>query len=103
MTRTRDASEMPHWLRQALLLLACGGWGAPPAAGAEAFLVRDGQPQAEIVVAAKPTRTAKLAAAELQRFIRQISGAVLPLVTTPTAGVPVRVCVGRSPETDRLL
>ncbi|MEI6424594.1 MAG: hypothetical protein WCP55_20420, partial [Lentisphaerota bacterium] len=48
-------------------------------ASAETWIVKDGKAQAEIIVSPKPTRTAKLAASELQRFIERISGAKLPL------------------------
>jgi hypothetical protein len=69
---------------------------------AEAFLVENGTPRAEIIVAEKPQRTARLAAYELQRYVEKISGAKLPIATAPTSGVPVQVYVGRSPHTDKL-
>ena len=66
------------------------------------FLVQDGQPRAEIVIAAKPARMARLAAEELQAYVQKISGARLPIVTDPTGGAAVQVYVGQSPHTDRL-
>jgi hypothetical protein len=68
---------------------------------AEALLVDYGVPDAQIVVAATPPRSVRLAAAELQTYIEKISGARLPIVTQPTAG-KVRLLVGRSPHTDQL-
>ena len=68
----------------------------------EAFIVKDGKAQAEIVVSAKPARMAKLAAEELRDYVEKITGARLPIVTEPTAAVPVKVYVGKSNYTDQL-
>ena len=46
------------------VLAVCGGMFAGPVFG-ETFLVKDGQPRADIVIAAQPTRAVKLASAEL--------------------------------------
>ena len=43
-------------------------------------LVQDGRPAATIVIAAKPSENARAAAAELQQYVRRISGAELPIV-----------------------
>lgn len=69
---------------------------------AELNLIENGQPRAEIILAEKPARGARLAAYELQTYLQKISGAKLPVVTAPTGGVPVQICVGRSPRTDEL-
>ncbi len=53
--------------------------------GNEAFLVRDGVPQSEIVLDEKPHRSARLAAQELQNYIEKISGALLPIVSGKNA------------------
>jgi len=71
-----------------------------PAAG-EPYIVKDGHANAEIVIAAKPARTVRLAAADLQGYIQKITGARLPIVTEP-GGKAVKLFVGRSPHTDRL-
>jgi len=63
-------------------------------------LVREGKPLGEIVLAGDTTRMPKLAARELQTYIEKISGAKLPIVETPTPGVPARVYVGKSKFTD---
>jgi hypothetical protein len=68
---------------------------------AESFLVENGQPRAEIVIAEKPLRTVRLAAQELQNCVEKISGAHLPIVTKPS-GQAVKLFVGRSPHTDAL-
>ena len=67
-------------------------------------LVRDGQGQGAIVVAAQANPKASGAAQELQRYLERISGARLPIVTdqffqdAPEAGV--RICVGPSSLTE---
>lgn len=48
-----------------------------------ALIVDDGQPRGRIVITDAPTRTAKLAAEQLQLYIRKMSGATLPIETQP--------------------
>ncbi len=70
---------------------------------AEQFIVKDGKPNAQIVIAAENRpRMATLAALELQKWIEKISGARLPIVTQKSADFPMQIYVGRSPETDKL-
>ncbi len=68
----------------------------------ERFLIQDGQPKAEIIIAEKTPRTTRLAAQELQTYVEKISGARLSVVTEPSGNVPVSVFVGRSSYTDKL-
>src|SRR3954471_19615169 len=75
---------------------------AQPLQAAEEYLVREGQAQAEIVIAEQPQRTVRLAAHDLRTYVEKISGARLPITTQPTAGVPVQIYIGGSPQTDRL-
>lgn len=72
------------------------------ATAAESFLVKDGRPQAEIVIAEKPARAVKIAASDLQLYVEKISGAKLPIVTTPAGGDVVEIYLGKSPHTDKL-
>ncbi len=67
----------------------------------ESFLIQDGKPRAEIVTAEKPTRMAKLAADELQEYLRKITGAQVPIATKPSGGEVVPIFVGRSIYTDQ--
>src|SRR5712672_663653 len=46
---------------------------------ADAFLVKDGQPQAEIVIAENPQRAVRFAAQDLRTYVEKISGARLPI------------------------
>ncbi|HPN85242.1 MAG TPA: DUF4838 domain-containing protein, partial [Victivallales bacterium] len=69
----------------------------------EQFIVKDGKPNAQIVIAAENRpRMTTLAALELQYFIQKMSGARLPIVTSPDASVPVKIYVGKSQETEKL-
>lgn len=68
---------------------------------ADAFLVEEGRPRAEIVISETPTRMQRVAADEFRRVIEKISGARLPLVTQPS-GKAVKVFIGRSAHTDAL-
>ncbi|HPN83892.1 MAG TPA: DUF4838 domain-containing protein, partial [Victivallales bacterium] len=69
----------------------------------EQFIVKDGQANAQIVIAAEGRpRMATLAALELQRGIQKITGARLPIATSIDKSIPVKIYVGRSPDTDKL-
>jgi len=72
----------------------------------EALLVKDGRPQAEIVIADNAPRTTRLAAQELQLYVEKISGAELAIVSDGDDGgggaMPVKIYVGQSPQTDKL-
>ena len=67
----------------------------------EAFIVRDGKPCADIVIADKPARAVKIAAAELQDIIFRISGARLEITNAPGKDI-AHIYVGKSPSTDGL-
>jgi len=74
-----------------------------PLRAAETLLVDQGVPRAQIVIAAENRpRMGTLAALELQRHVEMMSGARLPIVTSPDASLPIKVYVGRSPATDKL-
>lgn len=62
---------------------------------AQPFLVENGEPRAEIVIAEKPTRMQRVAAHEFRQQIEKISGAKLPIVTQPS-GKAVKVFIGAS-------
>lgn len=64
---------------------------------AQPFLVENGQPRAEIVIAEKPTRMQRVAAHEFRQQIEKISGARLPIVTQPS-GKAVKVFIGASAQ-----
>jgi len=65
------------------------------------FIVKDGKANAEIILADSPARMTRLAAKELQDYIRKISGATLAVTNMPSA-MPVKIYVGQSIHTDRL-
>jgi len=79
------------WRTLIVLLLVPAG----SIAAADTFLVEDGQPRAEIVIAEKPTRMARVATHEFRQQIEKISGAKLPIVTQPS-GNAVKVFIGAS-------
>ncbi|MCA1808078.1 MAG: DUF4838 domain-containing protein [Kiritimatiellia bacterium] len=68
----------------------------------EALLVQQGQPRAQIVIAENPPRMVDLAARELQAYMAKISGAELPIVTTPGSDYPLKIYVGKSAGTEKL-
>ena len=71
---------------------------APP----KLTLVEDGKPQATIVIATDATDHVKAAAAELQDYVRRITGAELPIVDDQRDVAGVKILVGRSALTDQL-
>lgn len=77
--------------------------GLPTTNAAEPLvLTQAGEPRATILLSAKPTSSAQLAAFELQYHIQKISGATLPIVREPTAVQGMVVYVGDSLEARRL-
>jgi len=69
----------------------------------EQFIVKDGESNAQIVITAENRpRMVSLAALELQYFIQKMSGARLPIVTSADTSAPLKIYVGKSPETDKL-
>jgi hypothetical protein len=88
--------------RLVLVALGISGGMASPAVFGGTFLVKTGKPQAEIIVADKPARMAKLAASNLQEYVFKMTGAKLAITNVPGADVPVKIYVGKSAHTDRL-
>ncbi|MDP6358258.1 MAG: DUF4838 domain-containing protein, partial [Planctomycetota bacterium] len=71
---------------------------------AELFIVKDGQPRAEIIISEKASRATRLAAQELQTYVKKISGAPLSIGTEARARaeIPVKIYVGQSAHTEKL-
>ena len=71
-------------------------------ASAERFLVENGQAKAEIIIAADPPRTTRMAARELQVYLKKISGAELAIVDQPSAEGLTHIFIGQSEHTEAL-
>jgi hypothetical protein len=65
-------------------------------------IVRDGRPLAAIITAEKPAENARLAAAELQAYIKKISGVEIPMTTDAAPQSGKVILVGRSRLTDQI-
>lgn len=88
-----------------ILMVAVAGVGiafAMRADADEALLVQEGRAQAEIVLGEMASRSARLAAAELQTYVEKISGARLPIRNEPSADASVQIYVGESRHLQRL-
>jgi hypothetical protein len=81
--------QSPAVVAVGLTLTLQTGWAGP-----HFTLVRDGQPKATIVTAAAPNENTRAAAAELQRYVRKISGAELPIVSDEQAPTGPLILVG---------
>jgi hypothetical protein len=90
------------FLLRSLLITSCFFATVLQTASAEPFLVENGQPRAEIIIAADPPRTARLAARELQMYLQKISAAELAIVDQPSAAGLVHIFVGQSSHTEKL-
>ena len=66
------------------------------------FLVDDGKANAEIIISESPARSTRLAARDLQTYIKKISGAELHIGSEPSGDFPVKLYVGESSYTDEL-
>jgi len=73
-----------------------------PAAAGSIELVRNGKPNATIVLAAQPSVSARLAALELQYHVEEMTGAVLPIQDDIVTVTGNRVLVGQSRATTAL-
>lgn len=69
---------------------------------ADTFLVEGGRAQADIVIDENPSRMARLAAEEMQGYLGKISGAKLPISTTPDESVSAHLFIGHSAHTEKL-
>jgi len=86
-----------------LILLFAAVMTITQSCAGEVTLVRDGRPEAGIVIDKKsPTRAAQLAAFELQHVIKQITGAEVPIVGALKDFKGVAILVGESDATRKL-
>jgi hypothetical protein len=85
-----------------LLWLICLSIAPAAANAADSFLVENGEPRAEIIIAEDPARSTRLAARELQTYLKKISGAELRIGSEPSGAFPVKLYVGESSYTDEL-
>ena len=85
-------------MKTILLLLLCVSCVSASVreAHAEPWIVENGRPLAEIVIAKEPTRSARFGATELQSYIEKISGARLEIVSEPTKQNANAIYVGES-------
>lgn len=90
-----------EFVRMVWLSLVVLAQGALAEESQPLVLVKDGQPQASIVIAQSATRAAQFAAYELQWHIEKITGARLPFMADNVAPTPgqIRLCVGESAAT----
>ena len=86
-----------RWLLWSVVVLL-----SHPLTASGSWLVENGQPRADVVIANEPTRTQRLAARELQTYVEKISGARLNITSKPDADVPLHVFVGESAHTRKL-
>lgn len=85
-------------MKQLLLLVSL----LTPSAYSESFIVENGTAHAEIILSDQPTRTQRLAARELQTYVKKIAGAELAILAAPSGRVPIKLYVGASSYTEAL-
>jgi len=76
----KNARSCP-WMLAVVVVLA-----ASSASRGEVELVKDGRAVSEIVIAPDASQAVQLAAQDLQKHLKQMSGAELPIVTAPSPG-----------------
>lgn len=77
------------------LLMLLTAVSTPAEASNPLTLIQDGVALAEIVISESPTRMQRVAAETLRQDLQKISGARLPIVTTPTPG-RIKIFIGES-------
>ena len=99
MTGLRFLPNSAVWIGCSLAV-----WALPllSLSSAEVTLVKNGQPQATIVLAERPTASAQLAAWELQYYLKKISTATVPIVRNSCPVEGNRILVGESAATRAL-
>lgn len=86
-----------YLLPAALVLIFCQTIIAAPVE-----LVKDGTANSEIIIAEDANQSVKLAAKDLQHFIKEISGAELKILNNKTEQVPIKIYIGESSFTQEL-
>jgi len=76
-------------------LVSCGGFN-------KMELVSNGQSQYRIVIREHASAVEQKAAAELQKYLQQMSGAVLPIVSDSTREAEFEILIGNTNRTDNL-
>ncbi len=71
-------------------------------ARAETYIIEEGRPNAEIVVAEHSANMSRLAAEQLREHLATMTGAELDIVPAPTGRAAVKVYVGPGAHSDRL-
>jgi hypothetical protein len=66
------------------------------------YLVKDAVPQADIVVSPSASNMVKLAGSLFQKYIKNMTGATLPISANPNAAYNFHVYIGKSSYTDAL-
>jgi hypothetical protein len=90
-----------RWYASVKLLWSLATLG-PLSVGAAPAIVENGQPRADIVIADAPARMTRLAARDLQTYLKRITGASLAITNRPGPDVPLHIYVGKSGFTDAL-
>lgn len=83
-------------------VLMLAGMLLSPVSMAALTLIDNGVPRATIVISKDAPHKNRLAAAELQTYLKRISGAELPIVSDDQETAGVRILIGRSKITDEL-
>lgn len=91
---------MRVWQWALLVVVVAGGFRA--AGASEIVLAEGGRSPFQIVIAEQATPSTRYAAEELQRFLQEMTGAKLPVVTDATPAGPHEIVVGQSARLKRL-
>ena len=95
---------MKNRTRMSIAVSICCLAGSTIAAelGQKTTIVENGNPNATIILAEKPTQAAQWAAKELNSYINKITGTSLPVSKTPKGVKGVKIFVGPSKYTEKL-
>ena len=85
-----------------ILIIAVGALAMTSVALGDSFIVEDGAPLAEIIIAEDAPRMTRLAAREFQTYVEKIAEAKLRIGSAPSDEFPVKIYIGQSPATREL-
>ena len=98
----KSAEKLRSFLSHSLVIATIFMIVGVRAASAAFILVRYGKPASTIVVAAKASENARAGATELQRYVRKISGAELPIVGDEQSPGGPLILIGSNRFTEKM-
>jgi len=100
--KKRKKALFMNYIVKSLFVVLCFTFTMTDVYSGKLVLVEKKHPKARIVIDSKPTSTARLAASELQAYIKKATGATLPIVCGSISGGMTEIVVGPGKNAEKL-